>query len=351
MRSIGAILGRWIEVLAALLFGWHEAWRARRSLIVSRDATGFVIRRADAERDQALCNATPGTPVAAQVAQAARKGLVVLELPPEKAVARRISVPAKAREFLPGIIRNQIDRLSPWQADEAVYGFAAEASPEDAATLDVRIMITSRAVTEAARTELSAIGLAADRIVVHGGAPAPPVALWSRLADAPREGRDRARRLIGVAIAGCAGVSMALTVWALISAASIRDASDDLEVRTRTLERQLHAGVSAAASAAHNPEESAWIAKQTAPSVVVLLEALSRALPDTAHLTDLQLERGTVRMMGLAADAPSLIAPLEQSGHFTGVHFFAPTTRGADASLYRFHIEAKVEPRLDLAQD
>ena len=56
-------------------------------------------------------------------------------------------------------------------------------------------------------------------------------------------------------------------------------------------------------------------------------------------------------MIGLAADAPTLIARLEHSGHFTDVRFFAPTTRGSDATLYRFHIEAQVEPLLDVTQD
>jgi len=350
---VGAILGRWIEVLAVLLAGWQEAWRSCRSMTVSRDAAGFLIRGAGEARDQVLATAAVGAPVAEDVAQAARKSLVVLELPPDKVMARRISVPAKAREFLPGIIRNQIDRLSPWQADEAVYGFAAGASREDAAALDVRIMITSRAIIEAARAEIAAIGLAVDRIVVRngGGVPAAPVALWSRLADAPQECSDHSRRLIGVAIAGCVGLSFVVTLWALISAASIRDASEDLAVRTKTLAGQLHAARSVAATPSLNPEEGAWMAKQTAPSAVVLLEALARALPDAAYLTDLQFEGATVRMMGLAADAPSLIAPLEQSGHFTGVHLFAPTTRDSDATLYRFHIEAQVEPRLDVTQD
>jgi general secretion pathway protein L len=351
LMGVGVILKRWIEVLAALQFGWLEAWRARRLLIVSRCAGGYLIRQAGAEREQALTTITAaGTPVVHDVASTARGSLVVLELQPEKVTAQRISVPAKAREFLPGILRNQIDRLSPWPADQAVYGFAADASQEDAASLDVRVMITSRAIIDTARAEIASIGLALDRIVVRAGddEAGEPVPLWSRVADAPRQGTDRARRLIGLGIAGCVGLSLALTVWAIVSAASFRDQSDDMETRIKALQRQLQGVRTAPATATLDPAEGAWIAKQTAPSTVVLLEALSQALPDAAYLTDLQFERATVRIIGLAADAPSLIAPLEQSGHFTGVHFFAPTTRGSDVTLYRFHIEAQVEPRLEI---
>ena len=94
--------------------------------------------------------------------------------------------PAQAREFLPGIVRNQVERLSPWQADQTVYGFDAEMSREDAAALDVRVFITSRAVLDSTRDELDAMGLPVDRIVAREGGiqAAAPVTLWSRLADA-----------------------------------------------------------------------------------------------------------------------------------------------------------------------
>jgi general secretion pathway protein L len=100
-----------------------------------------------------------------------------------------------------------------------------------------------------------------------------------------------------------------------------------------------------------SPNERAWYAKETSPTAAIVLEALSRALPDGAYLTELRLENATLRMIGLASDAPSLIAPLEHSGHLTDVHFFAPTTRGPDGTLFRFNIEARVEPHFKIAEE
>ena len=352
---VRVILKRWIEVLAALLLSCHEAWRSRRSLIVCHDADGLRIRQVGAgtAREEKIWTIPTGTPVPKEVAQIVHKGLIVLELPSEKITVRRISVPAKAREFLPGVIRNLIDRLSPWQTDHAVYGFDAKANPDDPTALDVVVAVTSRAIVDAAREEVATVGLVVDRIIVREttGDAAAPVALWSRVADAPRVGAERAHRLIGMAIAGCVALSFAVSVAAVTSAASLRNSSDDAESRSETLQRQLHVTRNAAVNASLDPAESAWLAKQSTPSAVVSLEALSRALPDTSYLTDLQFEHDTIRIIGLAADAPSLVAPLERSGHFTGVHFFAPTTRDPDATLYRFHIEAQVEPQLRLDQD
>ena len=188
-----------------------------------------------------LADLSVGTPVPDEVAQAAGSGFVILELPADKVVVRRINVPAQAREFLPGIVRNQVERLSPWQADQTVYGFDAETSREDAAALDVRVFITSRAALDSKRDELDAMGLPVDRIVAReGGIPAAaPVTLWSRLADVPRETVERTHRQIGVAIPAVVLLSVGLSLWAFSSAASIRGESDDLAARSRTLQRQL----------------------------------------------------------------------------------------------------------------
>jgi general secretion pathway protein L len=421
MMQVGAIWGRWIEVLAGVLFAWREVWRARRALIVQQENDRFIVRQAKPGRDRLIPQAglegissigsvlsklvTPrdrelgglisdtslsthlsvpdelqlsppgpgeairsddpesspadsavlaaGTRAPDDLLRAARSGFVVFELPTDKLVVRRISVPAQAREFLPGIVRNQVERLSPWPAEQTVYGFDSVVSQEDTAALDVRVFISSRAAVSSARDEVDAIGLPPDRIVARqdGVQGASPVALWSRLADVPRETVERTRRQIGVAIAGFVLLSVGLSFWAFSSAASIRGESEDLAARSKTLQRQLQGSRAPQVMASLPPAERAWAWKGTSPSAVIVLEVLSRALPDAAYLTELRLDNATLRIIGLASDAPSLIAPIERSGHFTGVHFFAPTTRGPDGTLFRFHIEAQVVPRLDVTEN
>ena len=133
---VGAIWKRWIEVLATLYLSWRESGRERRSLIVTRENEHVVVRRAEPSRDAMLRDAqagtvlatlTPGTEVSADVRRAADNSFVVLEFPDDKVFVQRITVPAQARKFLAGVIRNQIERLSPWPANDVVYGFAAEA--------------------------------------------------------------------------------------------------------------------------------------------------------------------------------------------------------------------------------
>jgi Tfp pilus assembly protein PilN len=440
--EIGTVLRRWIEVITAAYFAWREALRARQTLTVACENGRFIVRRLRPNRGKGvghdepnepqenLAVLTAGVPIPAEVTRAARTALIVFELPADLVVVRRIAVPAQAREFLPGIVRNQLERLSPWYADQVVYGFDAQIDAEDAATLDVRVLIALRTVIDKARDELAAAGLRVDRIVAPSSAdrapygqghrasrgpsapalrrrgegafrklklalqslqrgPAPPpqseegreradlsphagngrgqkqspglpagearmaarsITLWSRLADVSPEQLARTVRRVGAGIAAAVAASLAVSLWAISSTASLGGENEEVESRLKTLQRQIQ-GPTGQSLASLSPSERAWYAKETAPTAAIVLEALSRALPDGAYLTELQLENATLRMIGLANDAPSLIAPLEHSGHLTDVHFFAPTTRGPKDALFRFNIEAHVEPHFKIAED
>src|SRR6266481_8788088 len=317
--SIATFLRRWIEVLTVTYFAGRDAWRARQSLTIACESGRFIVRRSRQdsrseppdEPGENLAVLAAGAPIPAKVARAARGAFVVFQLPDDMVVVRRIAVPVQAREFLPGIIRNQIERLSPWHADQVVYGFAADVDEEDAATLDVRVLIALRTDIDRARDELAAIGLPVDRIVTpparagEGRVGAKSVTLWSRAADVSPERRAHACRRVGAAVAAAVMASLALTLWAVTSAISLGGESDEVAARVRTLQRQIQ-GPASQSVASLSPSERAWYAKETSPTAAIVLEALSRALPDGAYVTELRLENAI-------SDGASLASPTMRS--------------------------------------
>jgi general secretion pathway protein L len=363
---IGAVLRRWIEILATLYLAWRDSRRELRSLIVTRESEHFVVRLAEPERDAMLRDSNAGTVfatvpfgtgISAELERSIRDGFVIFELPAGKVVMRQITVPAQARKFLSGIIRNQIERLSPWPANGVAYGFVAEAGAADAAMVEVRVLMAARTDIDAARQEMVALGLPVDRIVARGPdtdsaeGTFGSVTLWSRLADTSPDRLGSAVRVIGVGIAAPAAVSLVLGLWASVSTALIRNESEDIAARARVLQRQVQSGRTASSMTSIPPAERVWLQKNTSISSAVLIEALSRALPETAYVNEMRLEKDSLRIMGLAEDVPALLAPLERSGHMTDVHFVAPTARGPDGKLFRFSIEAHVEPRIKIGEN
>ena len=96
---IGAFLTRWVEVLAALLFSWREAWRARRSLVVSREGAGFVIRQAGAESDRPLATAAVGTPSPRMWRMPRARAWSSWSCPPRKPLPGKSVSPPKRESF------------------------------------------------------------------------------------------------------------------------------------------------------------------------------------------------------------------------------------------------------------
>jgi general secretion pathway protein L len=370
IMHVRTILRRWIEALASVYLAWCDSRRELCALVVTRDGGQYVVRQGEPAGDAMLRgfeagNISANVPVeagaSADLLRSARNGLVILELPAAKVVMRRITVPAQARKFLAGIIDNQIERLSPWPANGVVYGFAAETGAADAAMMDVRVLISARADIDEARQELAALGLSVDRIVARGADAAEvdagdvqavpsPVTLWSCLADTSPDRLGGTVRAIGAGIAGLVAASFLVASWAVISTGSLRYESEDLASRVKALQRQVQSGRSGPSMAAIPPAEQMWLQKSSSISSAILIEALSRALSDSAYVNEIHLEKDSLRIMGLAEDAPAVIAPLERSGHMSDVHFVAPTARGPDGKLFRFSIEARVEPHISMGE-
>ncbi len=356
--DLEAIAKAWTDHLGRLWLGWCDRRRARNWLKLRQDDDDLIARQSDGTQQIWPGALSSGAVLPSELARSAQRAFVMLELGSEEIVSRRISVPAQARELLPGIVRNQIERLSPWRATQACYGFDVQDSAEPN-HLDVRVLITPRAVVDDACHRMAALGLHVDAVVAgdasagaaDGAAQgaAHAITLWSRLADADGARLIRLRWVIGGAMAAAVGLAVILNVWAFMAAAAVGAESDEIGAEITRLQRQVKGTYSLQSIAALPPAERAWALKETSLVSAIVIEALSRGLPDSAYLTELNIDGSTVRIGGIATDAPALIAPLEQSGQFKDVHFYAPTTRSADGARFIFHIEARVEPHPTMA--
>jgi general secretion pathway protein L len=268
-----------------------------------------------------------------------RGGRVEAVLQPGHVLFRALDFPKQAADFLDGMIRAQIDRVTPWTAGDAVFGFS---SPEPAANdrIGVTLAATSRHQILPVLQLATALGAAS----AAGWVAAPGETSRIRLFDLPLQGAGKwisdLPRLLRLTLLGC-GMAAAVSLVVATYIGSMLDAEQqDLQHRIsqrRTALRLSNAGAGSA-------EALLAKRKQTTPSSVMVLEAVSRALPDTTFVTERRIEGDKVQVVGMTQDAPSLIKLIEQSPQFSKATFFAPTTRAPNESGERFHIEAHLAP-------
>jgi general secretion pathway protein L len=135
---------------------------------------------------------------------------------------------------------------------------------------------------------------------------------------------------------------------ALVSVTVAAYVADNLGGQEAELARQISARRAAIRAGTDGGDRSPLAVlerrKHETATSVVMLEALSQLLPDHTYVTEMHLAGNKLQISGITRDAPSLIALMEQSRHFTRATFYAPTTRAPSDPGERFHIETRVEP-------
>ena len=278
-------------------------------------------------------------PISGRMRTLLAQSRVDVVLAPSRFVFRTLELPRGASQFLEGVVRSQIDRLTPWSPSDAVFGWSA---PAEAGSdrIAIAVAATATALVAPIAQALAAARVSDIRMSTRAedeGALVIPV--FARRSDGEDGARHLRRRLvIGLGLSGLV-FATSLCVWAVVGDAyEARFA----ELQNRIAERRA-ALLNRRDSAAEQAVQALQARKRTARSAVMTLEALAKTLPDDTHLTELRIEDGKVQIVGLSGDAPALIRLIEQSRRFTRATFFAPTVRAPDGGE-TFHIEAQIEP-------
>src|ERR1700722_2779850 len=82
-------------------------------------------------------------------------------LAPSRFIFRSLELPQGARQFLDGVVRSQIDRLTPWSANEAAFGWS---EPTDAGNGQISITVAATARSLVAPIARAAMTARADQV-------------------------------------------------------------------------------------------------------------------------------------------------------------------------------------------
>ena len=350
MSEIKAVFDGWITTVAnAVDFALGRYARRSQILLSEGEDQTFTARLTSVRKGPDLPDVSfrlvqgrPVPPLSSAWETAFRGGRVEAVMAPSQLLFRSLDFPKQAVDFLDGMIRTQIDRLTPWTPDDVVFGW----SPPSVLAND-RVELTLAATSRQQiqplvqlATSMGAESIAAFALYPVAGGTLARIRVF----------HQRLRRMVGRALDLPRILRLTLLSTGLAAAASMLIAAylgNDLDSERQQLMRRIserRVALHLAPSASGSAFDLLAKRKQMSPSGVLVLEALSRALPDNTYVTELRIEGDKVQVVGMTQDAPSLIRLIERSPQFARATFFAPTTRAQNEPGERFHIEARIMP-------
>jgi len=351
ISDLKALFGEWITAVDRAIDSIAGRFmQQRKILFVEGDGSNFTAKAAAVKKGAALpevsFDLSNGRPVPALPPDwetALRGSRVEVLLNPGHVLFRPLDFPKRAVEFLDGMIRAQIDRLTPWTATDAVFGWSP---PSNIA--NERIQLTLAATSKSKiqplvqlAGNLGAASVTASVELPRGeGAPLKLKVFETSLQGAIGRTMDTPRVLRIILL--CTGLAAAASLVLAAYTGNTLDVEQQQLLR-RIAERRaaLRLGQNGAGGSAQSLLAKR---KQTTPSSVMVLEAISRVLPDSTYVTELRIEGDKIQVVGISQDAPSLVRLIEKSPQFSQATFFAPTTRTQSDPGERFHIEVHITP-------
>ena len=265
---------------------------------------------------------------------------VFLNVPAANVLRRSVTLPLEAAENLREVLAFEMDRHTPFKANEVAYDYRVTATDKAARKLTVDLAVLPRTMLEHAASTIAALGLAANRIGIVDDNYAWERSFAFQLYDDSNSPAGRRSLLLALAAAaaGLAVIAWYLPLYFDHRAAAVYEARLDetraAAFRAESLKKQLTASM--------NLDRFVVDRRASSLTATSLLADITNRLPDDTWLTQLQLQDNRLTLTGHAQSAAPLIALLEASAFLTEVRFASPVTPDPSAGGENFNISASM---------
>lgn len=310
---------------AQLLYGRGENFQNLGSLPIQDEATKDFVTREHGSLTPYL----------------SRCDEVILRLPPSGILRRQVELPLAALENLREVIAIEMDRHTPFSADEVYFDYHLLQKDRANQRLLVNLVVATRSFTDSVLHRLRGWNIQPDRIDFDG-AKADKEPRFNLLPSS----RERARRwkTQWLNVASVSAICVLLTVSVYLPLHQKKDYLERLETELLVAKREAAKTKALEEKIEKFLKRSQFVVRQKLqhPTVAELLTELTITVPDDTWIIQLSWAGDRLTLAGYSASTSSLIALLEELEMLSEVRFNSPVTVDQRIGLERFNLSAKV---------
>jgi general secretion pathway protein L len=265
----------------------------------------------------------------------------VLRLAKSEVLGKTLTLPLAAQGELDQVLAFEMDRETPFTADEVYWSYRVEAVDRQSGRLSVLLVLLPKAALERILHALAEIGIAPRLAeIAHGTGDFLSLPLDGEIGR-PGPG---SRAFLWSAAACCGALA-----FGAVATPFARQA-----VELATLDREIAVARSTAAEAEalrgdierlSRKAELVDMARAKAGQPLDVLAAVTQLLPDDTYLTEIDLRQRKLTLSGRSTGAARLIGVLATEGKLHNPAFAAPVTRQEALHTEMFSIVADVGPQ------
>lgn len=266
-----------------------------------------------------------------------------IQISNSEVLSRRISLPASTEENLYEVIQYEMDRYTPFSKEDVYFDYRIEDRIKEKQTIKVLLVVIRKEILKPIVDVIENSGVHLQTIdIIDQENPKLSISNVNLLrshAEIGNTKRSPTKWLVGAAT----GLLLLTGITPLvINYMHIQKLSTELAGLEKTVQKvkQLQSEYT------KMQDQVGYLVKikQNNPSIIELLNLLTKAMPDHTYVQRLSLEGGLLSIQGLSASASELIPILDNTGLFYDIRFAAPVTQSDDDGLERYSISAQIKP-------
>jgi len=266
--------------------------------------------------------------------------ITVLLLGEADVLGKTVSLPLAAERELGQALAFEMDRETPFTADELYWNHRITGADRQNGRLSVRLSLIPKVNLDPLLTDLAAVGVRPTRVEIADG---PDKGAYLPLNGDGNRAHHASHRLLWPAAACCAALAAAAIVTPFVRQ----------ELTLASFNRQIATAKAAAAEADSLRQDIDRLSgnagfieseRDKAGRPLDVLAAATRILPDDTYLTEMELRQRKLTLSGRSAGAARLIGALAADPEFRNPGFSAPVTRLEALHAELFTINSEIKP-------